>query len=333
MTRKDRPADGLWASYDQKVSPRQGWQGPWRSRPGRHIPRIGNSFGLPAGATCPGRTAFCLSCYGIRAERNPGVAPALTHNLELLLAANRRTGITGMADLLEDMLVRYDQEARHLDPPERIFRIHWDGDFFSTDYARAWADTIRDHPAVRFWCYTRSFRPPVDVIPILYGIPNLALYLSVDEGNRTHAAAQLAAQPTLMAAYCADDYQTARAIAGPRRDRNLTRPTPCPENAHRIPIADAGQGACVSCQICPEGRRDILFATSHREDAAEPVRLILRPTDTRPDIALVCKLPACRKAFTRPPGTKGKIPDYCSRACQVKGYTAEKKARAAGTVL
>lgn len=331
MSRADRPPRGLWLSYDSKVSPRQGWQGPWRNRPGRHLPVIGNSFGLPAGVTCPGRTGFCAGCYGAKLEKgNPGVAPALAHNLELLAGCGG--DVAALAGLLDDLLGRYEHEARHLAGAERIFRVHWDGDFYSEPYARAWAQAMAAHPTVRFWCYTRSFRSPVDVLPVLVPVANLRLYLSVDDENRAWAAAQLARWPGVRAAYCAVDYRTARDLAGERRARGLSKPVACPENARRIPIATEGQGACVSCGICPDGRRDIMFATSKREDAGVPVRLVIpagvAPSGRDGQVSFTCKLGSCRAVFQRPAVTRGRPPEYCSRACQVKGYTEAKKARA-----
>ena len=59
-------------------------------------------------------------------------------HLEVLVAAG---SAERMAGLLARMLGRFAQVAdrRHLSPEERVFRIHWSGDFFSVAYAQAWA--------------------------------------------------------------------------------------------------------------------------------------------------------------------------------------------------
>lgn len=247
------PADGrLHLTFDRKVSPRNVWRGGydlWNAR-------IPNSFGLPAGASCPGRTPFCVSCYGESCERRPDVARALAGNLALLQAAGT---VDSMAELLVEMLGRYRAAAGDSPP---LFRIHWDGDFFSRDYAAAWAAAMATQPDVQFWAYTRSFQPPVDVIDLLIEVPNLALYLSVDAWN--HEAADrhpLRRHPRLHVALCATTFAEARSLAPDA--------VPCPENALRIPlVGDDGRGACVSCGICPAGRRDIMLTTTHAEGTA-----------------------------------------------------------------
>lgn len=256
---------GLKLSHDRKVSPRGTYQNAWRdkktghTRTPRWIPKVGNSFGLPSGVSCPGKTEFCVSCYAANLELGwPQVGALTDHNLHLLLDAGTTDAMT---DLLMEMMGRYVDEAERkgLDDKERLFRIHWDGDFFSVDYAEAWAHVIRAHPDIRFWVYTRSFRPPVDVIPTLVGIPNLALYLSADPENIVDARLQCARYPEVLLALCDVDYSSARAMA-PDRPSLV-----CPENAEKIPLMAGGVGACVSCRLCPDGKRDVLFSTSHRE--------------------------------------------------------------------
>lgn len=248
----------LKLSRDRKVSPR-GWQQNGGVRPGRWIPTIRNSFGLPSGVSCPGRTKFCESCYAANTEQSKGVLTAMEHNYRLLLEAET---VAGMTVLIREMIGRYLAQCRALRLPaaDRVFRIHWDGDFFSTDYARAWANVITGCPGIAFWTYTRSFGLPVNVVPILSGIPNLALYLSVDEQN------VIDAQPyanvfTVNFAFSAADYEHARLLSA----RLNGQAVKCPENAGKMPLMSNGRGACVDCRLCVDGRKDVLFATSHRE--------------------------------------------------------------------
>lgn len=266
MTRKwqrgRQPADALHLTCDRKVSP-HGWHQESRDR---WVALVPNSFGLPAGDTCPGRTPFCDSCYAADNERMMGVGEAVAHNYELLQRAGT---VEAMFDLIEEAVGCYHGEAERLKlpAPDRIFRIHWDGDFFSVDYARAWAQAILRFPDVRFWAYTRSFTDPVNVVPVLAGLPNLALYLSVDEHNAADAAPVLAAHPAVRVAACADDYRTGREVAGPLASGR--KAVVCPENAERLPLMEKGRGACVVCQLCPQGRRDIIFSTTHQEESLE----------------------------------------------------------------
>lgn len=255
----------LKLSHDRKVSPRGIYQNAWhdrkskRTRPPRWIPTVGNSFGLPSGVSCPGKTEFCVSCYAANLELGwPQVGALTDHNLHLLLDAGT---VDAMTDLLMEMMGRYwaEAEKKGLSDRERLFRIHWDGDFFSVDYATAWARVIEAFPQILFWVYTRSFRPPVDVVPILVGLPNLALYLSADPENISDALAQCEQHPSVLLALCDVDYSSARALA-PDRPSLV-----CPENAERIPLMAGGVGACVSCRLCPDAKRDVLFSTTHRE--------------------------------------------------------------------
>lgn len=314
VVRGKQPAGELHLSFDRKVSPTATYQ---KSRD-RWIPTVPNSFGLPSGDSCPGMTSFCGSCYASRSEQSAGVRAAVEHNLRLLQA----TDLDGMTDLLDRMLDRYEEHADAAAIPthQRMFRIHWDGDFYSVEYAEAWREVILRHPHVAFWTYTRSFRAPVDVVPSLIGLPNLALYLSIDADNAADASAALAL-PDVLAAGCAVDYQTARALLPDRPSRAAV---PCPENTGRIGLSDEnGTGACVTCRICPDARRDILFSTSHREDASVPLP---RPRRAEPAGPLhgppaptECPNPTCDGHVHQRLGP-GRPRTYCTDACRADAY-------------
>ena len=116
-------------------------------------PTIANTFGLPAGKnfSCPGATSICETvCYAGKLERvYKGVKATLLHNWELLKNAD----ITTMVSLLDEMIIEFkaDCDKRNAD---KLFRIHWDGDFFSDTYAYAWKTVINRHTDVQFWVYT-----------------------------------------------------------------------------------------------------------------------------------------------------------------------------------
>jgi hypothetical protein len=313
MTLRGQQSDDfLKLSHDRKVSP----QGIYQESRDRWIATIPNSFGLPAGLSCPGKTPFCDSCYAVGSEQSKGVRELVMHNARLLTEAGT---VDAMANLLEEMVGRYLEEAdrRGLSPKERIFRIHWDGDFFSLDYAAAWARVIHDTPDVQFWAYTRSFVEPVNVVPVLTGIPNLVLYLSADQWNVDAAREVVAEYPEVLLAYCTLDYKAGRELA---QDRPVVV---CPENSGRMKLMEDGVGACVSCALCPEGRKDVIFSTSHKEDAAAPV---VRVTNSIQFAAGECQNPACSNLIKRLPG-RGRPPKYCSDRCRWAMRNAQKIAR------
>jgi hypothetical protein len=191
--------------------------------------------------------------------------------------------VQNMEVLLTEMVGRYVREAdrRQVADKDRIFRIHWDGDFFSEDYAQAWANTIRRFSGEQFWAYTRSFVDPVNVVPWLSGIDNLTVYLSTDVYNAEIAYEVARDYPDVYLALCAKDYASARELQRPG-----FRTLVCPENIGRLALMDHGRGACVECRWCPDAKADIIFSTSHKEyenpqlslfEEAIPVELKKKP--------------------------------------------------------
>ena len=223
-----------------------------------------NSFGLPSGKdfSCPGQTAFCERiCYAGKLEKiYSGVKNILVHNWELLKDAD----IPTMTGLLSDMIAEFIVETETLIAKgvkaSMDFRIHWDGDFFSRDYAIAWANVIRANPNVKFWVYTRSFYAPVNVIDILVGIPNLTVYLSADKDNIAIANEVAAAFPGVYIATVADTFADAKETI----IDSARKTYPCPENGKRIPLISEKGGACIACGICPAGRGDVLFSVGKK---------------------------------------------------------------------
>jgi hypothetical protein len=232
--------------------------------------KVKNSFGLPAGWSCPGATTFCEGCYALSSEkRYPGVRRLVDHNLAELQAAGT---VEAMATLLDDMIQEFRKQAdKH--EARKVFRIHWDGDFYSEDYAQAWAVVIARNPDVRFWAYTRSFTDEVNVVPILAGLRNLTLYLSVDEYNQDVAVRVALRYPQVLVAACDETQEDA---AGILQAMDRGRAPKCPENVRKIPlmlpldrrgtvsVGDQAQGACVACGLCIDGKADVRFATKKR---------------------------------------------------------------------
>lgn len=242
---------GLRASTDRKTTPSANAAGT--------VANIHNAFGLLSGAanSCPGQTSACRDvCYAGRLESAyTGFRNVMTNNWLAVKDASYADLVASLDSLVKDFIVAADKRKC-----ARVFRIHHDGDFFSRTYASAWARVIRNNPSVTFWAYTRSFVPACNVVDILVGIPNLALYLSVDAGNAAHAMAIRAEYPTgVRIATLTDTFANGKGLMS---DLGLTRPgAACPELKGALPLIDKNGGACVTCGLCVTGKADIRFAS------------------------------------------------------------------------
>lgn len=250
----------LRLSNDRKVTtvahwtPSKGWE------PGLH-----NTFGIPAGITCPGATmgdGGCHKvCYARKLERMPWLASLrklLAHNWELLEHASYHEMVRLLRWLMEDFRVSHAKAVKKYGDFPLKFRIHYDGDYFSVLYAQAWARIIRENPDIQFWSYTRSFIPECNVIPVLHGAANHALYLSVDPVNKKLAALRLAEHPDIKLAFMDRTFDGAQEVAVELTGKRQAK---CPEG-WKTPLIDARGGACESCGLCITGRRSLLFSTS-----------------------------------------------------------------------
>jgi hypothetical protein len=211
---------------------------------------IANTFGLPSGKqySCPYATSICERiCYAGKLEKMyPSVREVLLHNWNALKDASR----IDMAVMLDTMVnaFKYECEEKQV---EKLFRIHWDGDFFSDDYIQAWYLVITQHPDVHFWVYTRN----PDAAEALRDIPNLSLYFSADAENKKLA-------PTgVKVAYLADTFADAKQVM---LDMTGKPGASCPEQLKRIPLISEKGGACAVCRLCVDGKSDIRFSISKR---------------------------------------------------------------------
>lgn len=223
--------------------------------PNGKTPTIANTFGLPSGKaySCPGATSVCEKvCYAGKLEKvYKGVKAVLINNWDLLKDANQAT----MEALLGEMINEFisDCEKRQA---EKLFRIHWDGDFFSEAYTYAWRNTILANPNVSFWVYTRSDF----AVPILENIPNLALYFSTDNDN-IQLAETLRNTHNVKLAYLADNFAMGKAKM---LEIVSKAAVPCPENNKKLPLISPKGSACVTCGQCVFARNDILFSASKK---------------------------------------------------------------------
>ena len=215
---------------------------------------IANTFGLPAGKqySCPGATSVCERvCYAGKLETQyQSVRAVLLHNWGLLKDAE----VNEMTRLLTEMVDEFRAECEKRQAP-KDFRIHWDGDFFSDDYAMAWKLVIESRPDVRFWVYTRT----ASAARILQGTENLSLYFSADDANLP-LAMELRREGILLA-YLADTFELGQGVMKAETGRPGAK---CPENTRQIPLISANGSACGVCQLCPKGRVDIVFSATKK---------------------------------------------------------------------
>jgi hypothetical protein len=218
---------------------------------------IANAFGLPAGDkfSCGGMTAVCESiCYANKLEiLFPAVRTLLMHNWDLLKDADYDTTVT----LLDEVICEFEA-ASDKRGAVKVFRIHWDGDFFSANYTAAWLEVIRRHPGVQFWVYTREAAFAVMVHKA--NLPNVSLYYSADAANMP-VARMLHTTYGIRLAMLADTFQSGQA-----QMREITGKVgaKCPENnkASNFALINTDGSACVRCGLCIYGKANIVFSAS-----------------------------------------------------------------------
>jgi hypothetical protein len=218
-------------------------------------PTIANTFGLPSGKaySCPGETSVCSKvCYAGKLEKiYKGVRDNLLHNWNLLKDASYEE----MYYLIETMIKEFIADCDKKDAP-KLFRIHWDGDFFNDEYARAWKHVILNNPDVQFWVYTRVKSAAL----ILKGMDNLSLYYSADSEN-IKTAVDLKLNHGVRMAYLAQNFATGQADVKEMIGRPAAK---CPENNKQIPLISTNGSACVSCSLCVYSKSDIIFSASKK---------------------------------------------------------------------
>lgn len=212
---------------------------------------IANSFGLPAGRefSCPGATNFCESiCYAGKLEKvYSGVKNVLLRNWDAL----RNASYTDMVVMISGMIDEFRKDCVKRNAT-MAFRIHWDGDFFSMDYTRAWAYVIDANPGIQFWVYTRV----ADSALFLHdsAFPNLGLYFSGDPDNIDMARTLESMGVNI--AYVAKAFADGKA--------EFPTAARCPENNKALPLISDKGSACMVCGLCVNGRKSVLFSTTKK---------------------------------------------------------------------
>ena len=223
--------------------------------PNGKTPTIANTFGLPAGKaySCPGATSVCESvCYAGKLEKVfPTVKKNLLHNWELLKDADLDT----MEALLTEMINEFIVDCNKRNAP-KLFRIHWDGDFFNDTYTQAWKNIILNNIDIQFWVYTRVKSAAL----ILKDIDNLSLYYSTDSEN-VKTGVDLKNTHGIRLAYLAKNFATGQADMKAMIGKVGAK---CPENKKAIPLISTNGSACVSCSLCVYSKADIVFSSSKK---------------------------------------------------------------------
>lgn len=216
---------------------------------------IANTFGIPSGKaySCPGATSVCESvCYAGKLEKVfKGVRVNLLENWNQLKDADYLT----MYNLIHEMISDFVKDCEKRGA-EKMFRIHWDGDFFNEDYALAWRDVICDFEDVQFWAYTRSDF----AVPILKDVPNLGLFFSTDSDNK-ELGKELKKEHGVRLAYLANTFAIGKADFQAIQEKAAV---PCPENNGKLPMISEKGSACVTCSQCVFARNDILFSATKK---------------------------------------------------------------------
>jgi hypothetical protein len=223
--------------------------------PNGKTPTIANTFGLPAGKnySCPGATSVCENvCYAGKLEKVfPTVKKNLLHNWELLKDADSDTMVSLLSEMIDEFIKDCDKRNA-----QKLFRIHWDGDFFNDTYTNAWKTVILNNTSIQFWVYTRVKSAAL----ILNGIDNLSLYYSTDSEN-VKIGVDLKINNGIRLAYLAKNFAVGQADMKEMIGKVGAK---CPENNKQIPLISTKGSACVSCSLCVYSKADIVFSSSKK---------------------------------------------------------------------
>lgn len=148
--------------------------------------KVGPSFTIPDGVTCPGKTSACSNvCYlQFGAFMFPAARNSRQRNYAHLLDAYHAGGVPQVANELYYAIINSRAVKTN------SLRIHDGGDFFAPWYVEAWimvAERLyRTHRDIRMWAYTRSWTVRgalADALKRLAAAPNIQLWASADRDN------------------------------------------------------------------------------------------------------------------------------------------------------
>ena len=222
-------------------------------KPNGKQPLIANAFGLPSGKlfSCPEATSICEKiCYAGKLEKlYPSVKNLLLHNWNELNSSNNKYS------LLFEMINEFDKDCNKR-KAKKLFRIHWDGDFYSDDYILAWKQVILDYQEIQFWCYTRTKK----AIELLHNITNLSLYYSTDNDNK-YVAEELHKKYNIKLAIVDTKFDDSKEFMKNTVGKIGAK---CPEQTGQIKLIDSDGSACAKCQLCIYNKVYIRFSISKK---------------------------------------------------------------------
>lgn len=215
-----------------------------------HMNTFGLMYGLPEnGGTCPGATCGKGGCLDVKdGNKLP------TCYMSKVTTAYKAVGnvLAKNTDMLKDksvdemtvILKATIQEFIRKNKGDLLyFRLHYSGDFYSVDYAKAWVAAMLHFPNVHFWVYTRSFRTQTEIVESLLTVPNLTLFLSADEVNSEKAL-------EIYEKYKDNHNNLGLAWLGNEPpDKEKYRWVTCPELSGKVKNT-AESGACAKCKLC-----------------------------------------------------------------------------------
>jgi len=211
-----------------------------------HYNTFGLNYGLPKnGGTCPGATLGAGGCLDVRDGHKretcymakvtsiyKAVGNVLQSNTDLL----KNKSVEEMTDILTNTINQFIK--KNPDKKNWFFRLHYSGDFFSEDYARAWAATISKFPEVRFWVYTRSH----ECAKYFTETRNLTFYFSVDPVNYKKAI-------EVYGKYKKYPHYAMAWMGNNAPDQETHRWVTCPETSGKLRNTP-DNGACARCRLC-----------------------------------------------------------------------------------
>ncbi len=137
------------------------------------------TWDLPEGATCPGRSAFCLDCYAVAMSKG---------TKESSMMGSRVLRLKAWAEHREWWRKEMVAECLKYGAMAPV-RIHVAGDFFNAEYTRDWIGVVKACPGTYFWGYTRSWavdpkakgaKDLLKALNELRALPNMTLFASFD---------------------------------------------------------------------------------------------------------------------------------------------------------
>lgn len=194
------------------------------------------TWSIPAGSTCPGKTAACASvCYA---------ADGFFKMASVKAAMAKREEFRRSDEFVDSILKQIEKNKITL------LRIHVAGDYDSVAYTRRWVEIMKAVPHVTAWTYTRSWRVPRlrNDIRKLAALPNVNFFLSCDRDTgappkwKNFKRAYMSLNDTDLPKYKVDLVF---------RDGRKTLMKHTPQGAIVCPVENGvTKTTCSSCQMC-----------------------------------------------------------------------------------